>query len=146
MQVLIRQAQKSDISWINQKYREIHFVESDFENDWIIIAELENKPVGLGRLVKIDAQNIELGGIYVFPEHRGLKIAEKIVRYLCENNPFPQTMLWCLPFENLSGFYQKFGFQIYTGVQIPEKIVKKLQWCNSENRYPEKVVLLCKNS
>jgi|JI8StandDraft_2_1071088.scaffolds.fasta_scaffold82410_3 N-acetylglutamate synthase-like GNAT family acetyltransferase len=144
--IVIKQAQETEIDWINQQYKAINFVESDFKNEYIIVAYYDGKQAGLGRLVKIDHQNIELGGIYVFPQFRGLKIAENIVSHLCLNNPFGESNVWCLPFENLSGFYQKFGFKPFEipNTAIPEKVSKKLQWCNSENRYEQKVILLYK--
>lgn len=49
--------------------------------------------------MKIDKNNIELGGIYAFPNFRGLRVAENIVHNLCEKNPFDESTIWCLPFE-----------------------------------------------
>lgn len=147
-EILIKEAQEHEINWINEQYRGIGFVESNFAEEYIVIACFDGKKAGLGRLVKIDHQNIELGGIYVLPAFRGLKIAENIVNHLCQHNPFHESIVWCLPFENLSGFYQKFGFEpyIHSNASTPEKISKKLEWCNSENRYEQKVVLLYKRS
>jgi len=120
-------------------------VKSNIDNEFIVIANVENKNAGLGRLVKIDNKNIELGGIYVFPNFRGLGIAENIVRSLCEKNPFKASMIWCLPFENLLDFYSKFGFEKYTNGKVPEEIMNKLKWCNSGEKYEKEVFLLYKN-
>ncbi|WP_378187552.1 GNAT family N-acetyltransferase [Aquimarina sp. W85] len=64
------------------KYAEIDFIKSNFDNEYIVIAKVKNKNAGLGRLVKIDNKNIELGGIYTFPDFRGLGVAENIVKNL----------------------------------------------------------------
>jgi N-acetylglutamate synthase-like GNAT family acetyltransferase len=142
--IIVKQAERSQMEWINSKYDEVMFVKSNFENEYIVIAKVENENAGLGRLVKIDNENLELGGIYVFPDFRGLGIAEKIVRNLCDKNPFEKLTIWCLPFENLLSFYSKFGFKNYKEKNTPEKVAIKLNWCNSNNKYTKKVILLTK--
>lgn len=142
--ITVKQAEINEINWINTKYNEVDFVKSNYENEYIVIAKVENENAGLGRLVKIDEDNIELGGIYAFPNFRGLGVAENIVRNLCEKNPFSASTIWCLPFENLLNFYSKFGFENCENIKAPEEVTKKLEWCNSENKYGKKVLLLCK--
>jgi N-acetylglutamate synthase-like GNAT family acetyltransferase len=142
--VVVKQAEKHEVDWVNSKYDEIGFVKSNIENEFIVIANVENKGAGLGRLVRIDHQNIELGGIYVFPEFRGLGVAENIVKNLCKSTPFEASTIWCLPFKNLLNFYSKFGFQKHETGTVPEEIIKKLEWCNSGNRYKKEVFLLYK--
>ena len=142
--ITIKQAEKNEINWVNSKYAEVDFVKSNYENEYIIIAKVNGENAGLGRLVKIDSHGIELGGIYVFPNFRGFGVAEKIVQHLCEGNPFGESTIWCLPFENLFKFYSKFGFETCENKNAPEKVAQKLEWCNSENQYGKKVLLLCK--
>ncbi len=144
--ITVKQAEKNEINWINAKYGEVDFVKSNYESEYIVIAKVGNNNAGLGRLVKVDNKNIELGGIYVFPNYRGLGVAENIVRNLCEKNPFGETTLWCLPFENLLKFYTKFGFENRENIKAPEKVISKLNWCNSESKYGKKVILLCKTN
>lgn len=140
--VTILQAESHQIDWINSKYDEVDFARSNYENEYIVIAKVGNENAGLGRLVKIDNDTIELGGIYAFPNFRGLGVAEHIVQNLCEKSPFGASTIWCLPFENLLGFYSKFGFKNSEDKEVPEKVAKKLEWCNAENKYTKKVVLL----
>lgn len=142
--VTVRQAEIHEINWINAKYSEVDFVKSNFENEYILIAKVGNENAGLGRLVKIDEDNIELGGIYAFPNFRGIGVAENIVRNLCKKNPFGASTIWCLPFENLLNFYSKFGFENCDNIKAPKELTKKQEWCNSENKYRKKVLLLCK--
>ncbi|MCL6220408.1 GNAT family N-acetyltransferase [Zunongwangia pacifica] len=145
--ITIKQAEKNEIDWINTKYEEVDFTKSNDESEYIVIAKIGDENAGLGRLVKINDNHIELGGIYVFPNYRGLGVAENIVRTLCEENPFEaSTCMWCLPFENLLGFYAKFGFNNALDTTPPEQVAKKLEWCNSNNRYEKKVLLLCKKN
>ena len=142
--IAIKKAQKSDLYWINSMYKEVDFVASNFDNEYIVIALVNNQNAGLGRLVYIDNQNIELGGIYVFENFRGLKIADLIVSTLLKENPFQNTTIWCLPFENLLAFYQKFDFKENSENNPPEKVLHKLNWCT--HTYNKKTLLLSKKS
>lgn len=143
METTIRQLQENELDWLNSKYKEVDFVESSFENEFIIIGFMGNDRAGVARIVKIDDKNVELGGVYVFPEFRGNKIAYHMVEYLCENNPFRKSRIWCLPFEKLESFYSQFGFQ-KNMEDVPTKIQEKHKWCNENEAYSEQVLLLCK--
>jgi N-acetylglutamate synthase-like GNAT family acetyltransferase len=140
-EVKIRVLGREDLSWANERYAEIKFKEST-GSDLIIKASVAGNPAGLGRLVPVNEKNAELGGIYVFPEYRGKKIAEEIVKSLIELNTFP--VLWCIPFEPLENFYRKFGFTSVTNEIVPKEISDKVAWC--EGRYPENAILLVLNS
>jgi N-acetylglutamate synthase-like GNAT family acetyltransferase len=141
-QITLRPATAGDIPWINQQYREIGFVLSEFDTEFIVIANVGNRKAGIGRLVRIDDFNAELGGIYVLPDFRRMGVAEEVVGYLCDNNPFKQVTLWCLPFENLGGFYAKFGFTEHREGPVPKAVRNKLDWCNTGGKYDQKVILL----
>ena len=138
----IKKAERSDLAWINTMYKNIDFKASHFKNEHIVIAQVDNQNAGLGRLVFIDDQNIELGGIYVFEGYRGLKIADLIVSTLLKENPFLNSTIWCLPFQNLKSFYSKFDFKENLDLIPPEKVTQKLNWCNSN--YITKTLLLSK--
>ncbi|MFW2746888.1 hypothetical protein ACN6QP_19145, partial [Acinetobacter baumannii] len=95
-----------------------------------------------GRVVGIDANSGELGGIYVFPGNEGLGIARKVVDFLIKNSDF--SMLYCLPFAELEGFYGSMGFAAVKDMaQVPEAVLKKHEWCNSN--YDKPVLLLERN-
>ncbi|PKA84519.1 hypothetical protein ATE92_2714 [Ulvibacter sp. MAR_2010_11] len=140
----IRKAKKSEIDWINERYKEINFVGSTFENEFIAIAECDATPSGLGRLVLIDDDNLELGGMYVFDAYRGLHISEEIIKFLLLKNTLRQETIWCLPFQHLKHIYERFGFKEYKGIQatIPLQIRNKYSWCAIN--YPTGVSLLYK--
>lgn len=140
----VRAAKQEELDWINSKYKEVNFKISDFENEFIVIAKIKEEKAGLGRLVKIDDENIELGGIYVFPNFRRSGVADAIVSTLCKDNPYRNSTIWCLPFENLVIFYNKFGFEKGKKNKAPTAVLQKLDWCNSGDNYDKKVVLLCK--
>lgn len=145
-QINIRKAKEIEIDWINKKYAAIDFKKSVFENELIAIAEFESLNSGLGRMVKIDDENYELGGMYVFQEFRNKGIAEKIVEFLIRSKNFEEKNIWCLPFENLENFYSKFGFKIAekSMIQTPKEIIEKHIWCN--NTYKKKVLLMVKEN
>ncbi len=140
--ILTRKASSNEINWVNSKYTEVSFVKSNFENEFIVIAEVNNQKAGLGRLVIIDDRNIELGGIYVFKEYRKMGVADSIVSFLCTNNPFKDRVVWCLPFENLKEFYSNFGFNESANIKIPNQVASKYKWCNTT--YDKKVLSLSK--
>jgi|SRR5690606_29016180 len=142
--ISIQIADRNQMDWINSMYDQVHFQKSDFENEFILIAEVGGQRAGIGRLVKIDESQGELGGIYVFPAFQKRGVAGQIVQSLCTLNPFKIDTIWCLPFENLVSFYKKFGFDKCWNKEVPIEIVKKLEWCNSDSRYAQRVWLLCK--
>ncbi|ASS49481.1 MAG: hypothetical protein CHH17_12225 [Candidatus Fluviicola riflensis] len=145
-EIKIRKAKEIEIEWINKKYAEVGFKKSVFENELIAIAEYESLNSGLGRIVKIDDVNYELGGMYVFEEFRNKGIAEKIVAFLIRSENFEDKHIWCLPFENLENFYAKFGFKMAekTMIQTPKEITEKHNWCNKT--YEKKVLLMVKEN
>lgn len=144
--ISIRIADQSQIDWINSMYDQVHFQKSDFNNEFILIAEVGGQRAGIGRLVKIDDANVELGGIYVFPAFQKRGVAAELVENLCSMNPFKRHTLWCLSFEDLVHFYGRFGFERCWNKEVPIKIVKKQAWCNSDKRYSKRVFLLCKST
>ncbi len=144
--LITRKAEKGELFWINSKYSEVDFMPSNFETELIVIAEMDGTKCGIGRLVQISNEDLELGGIYVFPAFRNQGVAEKIVTFLCAENSFDQQTIWCLPFEHLESFYKTLGFfSIGDGnATIPPEIIKKHKWCNSN--YDKNVLLLSKNN
>lgn len=140
--ITIRRALKEEIHWVNHRYREVNFVPSDYESAMTVIALFNNEKAGLGRLVNIDANHLELGGIYVFPEFRNLGIAKEIVSGLLAENTCKTGVIWCLPFHNLQTFYESFGFSNFHSSPVPQKISEKLAWCNSNQTYEKPVILL----
>ena len=137
--IQIDQAKPENLSWINQRYKEINFCASNYENEIIVIASINGIRAGLGRLVNIDPNSVELGGIYVIPEYRNLKIAQKIVSYLVTEIE-PNKDCYCLPFENLSNFYKSFGFVEAGAKVVPVEVQEKHQWCL--NNYDTNTLLL----
>ncbi|MFX6799864.1 GNAT family N-acetyltransferase, partial [Acinetobacter baumannii] len=95
MEISLRFATPADLKAINERYAEIDFVPSH-DDELIVLASISEKTVGQGRVVGIDANSGELGGIYVFPGNEGLGIARKVVDFLIKNSDF--SMLYCLPF------------------------------------------------
>lgn len=141
--IAVRVAARNELTWINRRYDEVQFVHSDFDNEIIAIAEYEGQRVGLGRLVRIDDRNLELGGIYVFEQHRGKGIAKEIVEFLLRYVPKEQ-IVYCIPFEHLAPFYRQFGFLDSNGDGAPKKVVEKFIWC--QEQYPTPTTLFVLNS
>lgn len=141
--ITIRLAVQSDLDWINQQYDSVGFIHSQFDNEIIAIAETDGTKCGIGRLVKIEEDVFELGGMYVNEEYRSRKIATKIIEFLL-NSIDRKCTIYCLPFTHLEHFYQRFGLQICTDLtHVPQKVVDKLAWCNQT--YEHEVSCLVRN-
>ncbi len=138
----IRAAEKQEIDWINGCYEEIEFIHSHFDNEIIAIAEFNGEKAGLGRLVKIDEKNFELGGMYVFESFRGKGIAKEIVTFLLTYvKPF-QTA-YCIPFEHLLHFYKQSGFANCPEFEsVPQVILDKYHWCQEKYTHPTILLVL----
>lgn len=138
----IRKLHADELDWANACYKRIDFKISS-EQDFVAVAELNEQKVGLGRLVSIDGNTGELGGMHVFPEYQGRAIAGDLVEFLISCSRF--SKLYCIPFSRLVGFYEWYGFsEISTSSEIPTEILQKYNWCNEF--YPEPVSLMCRTA
>lgn len=138
----VRKAQFDDIKWVNEMYDQVQFPHSNFENEFIAIAEINQEKIGLGRIININDKNAEMGGMYVLEPFRSFGASTKIIEFLLENNKNYEN-IFCLPFEKLKDYYGKFGFELLAENEyskVPEKILKKHKWCNET--FEDKVLLL----
>lgn len=137
----LRAAAKSEIEWVNQCYDEVKFVHSNLESERIAIAEFEGQKAGLGRLVTIDEQNLELGGMYVLQPFQGKGIAKKIVEFLLEHVGPLQTV-YCIPFDHLLSFYKQFGFTACSNLEaVPKELLEKVFWCKENYTQPTSLLV-----
>lgn len=137
--VHVRQAQLEEFKWINERYREVDFLPSNPQNMIAAIAEVDNKRVGLGRLIKINTHIWELSGIYTFEAYQKQGIARQVVNFLLSKSEI-NDQIFCLPYKHLEPFYRSFGFEPCEEIDAPEKVAAKLRWCNSHYEYD--VILL----
>ena len=133
MTIAIRQALIDEVIWINEKYNEIGFALSNFDNEHIAIAEIDGIPVGLGRIIFMENEVTELGGIYVFEHYRNQGIARHIVTYLMSKIA-KNKKVYCVPFSHLEDFYCQFGFvKVVSTDEIPQEIANKYLWCQQHD-------------
>ncbi|WP_232290939.1 GNAT family N-acetyltransferase [Bacillus cereus] len=117
---------------MNTEYESIGFVPSDLKRDKVAIITYNDEYAGVGRLVQLDEDTIEMGGIFILPKFRGLQLAGELVSFLVETAKGLQVQnVYCLPFEELESFYKKYGFN---DVNTPKEeihpiILKKYSWC-----------------
>ncbi|HDR7518037.1 GNAT family N-acetyltransferase [Bacillus mobilis] len=140
----IQLATSNDLEWINNQYKSIGFVPSDLKCDIVAIVTYDNSYAGVGRLVQIDEDTIEMGGIFILPKFRGLQLAGELVSFLVETAKKLQVQhVYCLPFEELQNFYKKYGYtEVDTTKEVVHPIIlKKYNWCLD---HYDKHVLLCK--
>ncbi|MBP3972854.1 GNAT family N-acetyltransferase [Bacillus sp. WL1] len=140
----IQMATSNDLEWINNQYDSIGFVRSDLKRDKVAIITYNNEYAGVGRLVQIDEDTLEMGGIYILPQFRGLHLAGELVSFLVETAKKLQVPnVYCLPFEELEKFYKKYGYiEVDTTKEFVHPIIlKKYNWCLD---HYDKHVLLCK--
>ncbi|MDF9450745.1 GNAT family N-acetyltransferase [Bacillus toyonensis] len=128
----IQLATYNDLEWINNQYESIGFVRSDLKRDKVAIITYNNEYAGVGRLVKIDDNTIEMGGIFILPKFRGQQLAGELVSFLVETAKKLQVKnVYCLPFEELENFYKKYGYtEVDTTKEVVHPIIlKKYNWC-----------------
>jgi N-acetylglutamate synthase-like GNAT family acetyltransferase len=130
-QKFIRTATPSDMEWINKCYDEVKFVHSDYNNETIAIFEYNENKAGIGRMVTIDQNNLELGGMYVFHGYRNKGIARDLVEYMIKTTDVSKN-IYCIPFVKYEHFYRSCGFtDVKDWEAVPNKLKQKLDWCNS---------------
>ncbi|MGE6541381.1 GNAT family N-acetyltransferase [Bacillus luti] len=128
----IHLATSIDLEWINTQYDSIGFLPSDLKIDRVAIISYDNEYAGIGRLVQIDEDTIEMGGIFILPQFRGLQLAGELVLFLVETVKKLQVQnVYCLPFEELENFYKKYGYtEVDTTKEVVHPIIlKKYNWC-----------------
>ncbi|MDX8366666.1 GNAT family N-acetyltransferase [Cytobacillus sp. IB215665] len=135
-------ATEKNVEWINNQYKIAGFIPSDLKNEIVAIVTYNGKNAGIGRLVQIDKDNLEMGGIYILPAYRGHKLAGELVSFLVkEAKKIDAANVYCIPFDNLGNFYKKYGFKEVRPQEddIHEAIINKYNWCLQE--YDKNVLL-----
>lgn len=139
----IKRVTPAELTWVNQQYEHIGFQPSTLDNEIIAIVMSQDDDAGVGRLVKLNDHEAELGGIYILDEFRGQSLAHEIVAFLVdESKRLGLETVYCIPFEELQHFYKKFGFHEFdvSAPTVEPKILAKYHWCLE--RYDKKVLLL----
>lgn len=102
----------------------------------LYIVKVENEVAGCIGLRKIDDENCEMKRLYVRPEFRGHKIANKLVETIIDDAKrigYRSMLLDTLPFlEGAIHLYKKFGFyetQSYNNSPMDTSIYMKLDLC-----------------
>ncbi|MEQ1564200.1 MAG: GNAT family N-acetyltransferase [Myxococcota bacterium] len=131
-------ADADDRTWADARYVEIDFVPLAPTHE-LVVAWIAGERVGVGRIVPADADSGELGGMYVAPVARGRGVADAIVRHLLRTTH--RRTLYCIPFADLSGLYERCGFRRLDGTAaLPSAVADKLAYCRGH--YPRPVTLL----
>jgi GNAT superfamily N-acetyltransferase len=135
----VRRLLASELSWANQRYDEIDFVRSS-EADIIAVAELEGEKVGLGRIVPVEGNAGELGGMYGLPAYRSRSVATAVIEFLLKQSP--HIRLFCIPFAHLDAFYGGFGFvPVQEGLAVPAAVAEKFNWCQGHYSSPVRLLM-----
>lgn len=133
----IHRAQPDELAAINARYAEVDFLPSTPDH-LIAVAEVNGVMAGLGRIVPFTDGIGELGGMYVFNGWQGRGMA----RHTTLRGWSPLTLLYCIPFSQLTGLYCAMGFvAVPDGDAVPPPIAAKVSWCH--RHYPKPVALLC---
>lgn len=140
--ITLRPLLPGELDWANARYADIGFAPSTAD-DFVLVAEIDDTPAGLGRLVPVTPTIGELGGITVFPEYRSQGIARALVGGLLARSPYPT--LYCIPFARLLDFYGSFGFvPVADPAAAPAAVTSKVGWCR--DTYPDDVGLLVRTA
>ncbi|HYR27219.1 MAG TPA: GNAT family N-acetyltransferase [Thermoanaerobaculia bacterium] len=135
----IRAARVDESDWVNERYAEVRFIPSDLANDLVLIAEIDGHPAGLGRLVTVDGDSCELGGMLVFDAFRGRGIARALIAELVTRAG--ERAIYCIPFAKLEPLYAEFFERTE---DAPEPVRAKYEWC--QRTYEEPVLLMVTRS
>ncbi len=140
-EIQIRRSRRDELDWVNGCYRAVGFHPSDAVRDIVLIADVEGRRAAIGRLVAIEENVMELGGIYVLEPFRRYGVARELVEHLIELAG--KARLYCIPFAHLARFYESSGFVPVdrNDPPAPASIIEKVKWCNE--RYSGGVALLC---
>lgn len=133
----------TELVWVNQQYERIGFQPSTLDHEVIAIVMSQDDYAGVGRLVKLNEHEAELGGIYILDPFRGQSLAYEIVSFLVEESKRQGIKtVYCIPFEELQHFYKKFGFHEFdvSASSVDSKVLTKYQWCLET--YDKNVLLL----
>src|SRR6266702_6358102 len=134
----VRSATPADRPYIDAAYRAIDFA-ACAPDDELVVADDAGAPIGIGRLVPLGGDAVELGGIFVEPAARRAGVAAAVVRALLERAG--GRRVFCVPFSHLVDYYKRFGFvDCPVDAAVPAGIHAKLRFCQS--RYPDTVVVL----
>jgi len=125
------QETEQELAWANQVYASLRFVPST-SADRLLLARVDNQLVGMGRIVQLDEQNVEIGGIYVKESHRNKGVARRMVQRLAQETRQEPAACWILGFRHLMSFYQSMGFDIVAKSQSwPCCVCKKVGVCGN---------------
>jgi GNAT superfamily N-acetyltransferase len=138
--VAIRDLRDDERDWANALYRAIKFAVTP-RDAVALVAELDGARVGLGRLVALAPDVLELGGIWTDEAVRGRGIARAMVNALLARREQAGSAgpLWCIPFAHLSAFYQSCGFAV-SAPPWPPAVADKVGDCIA-HALPDVVVL-----
>ncbi|MGG3508372.1 GNAT family N-acetyltransferase [Paenibacillus sp. FSL W8-0187] len=104
----IKRVTQAELPWVNQQYEHIGFQPSSLDNEIIAIVMSQDDYAGIGRLVKLNDHEAELGGIYILDKFRGQSLAHEIVTFLVEESKrLGLDTVYCIPFEELQHFYKR---------------------------------------
>lgn len=138
----VRYATDSDLLWVNEQYDKIGFIPSSLEHETVAIVTYNGQNAGVGRIVYLNEKEAEMGGIYILEDFRGLSLAHELVRFLVEHiRKSDLEAVYCIPFQELQHFYEKFGFAIIDPLTstVNPKVLEKYNWCLSH--YDKPVIL-----
>lgn len=139
----IKRVTAAELDWVNRQYEQIGFKPSKLDNEIIAIVLSQGHYAGVGRLVMLNEHEAEMGGIYILDAFRGQSLALEIVSFLVEEAKRQNLKtLYCIPFEELQRFYNKFGFHEFdmTAPKVDPRIIEKYHWCLET--YDKNVLLL----
>jgi len=137
----LRRARPDEADWINARYAAVHFHGSDLTRELVIVAEVDDVPAGIGRLVPAGDDAWELGGMLVFEEFRGRGLARAMIEELLRHAA--GRTVYCIPFADLEPIYAGEGFTtIEREAALPEYIQQKLAWCAAEIDRPVILMVL----
>lgn len=137
---MLREAIERDRPEVNAIYASLGFMPWNPQQDHLLVAVTDDRLVGCGRIQRYGGA-IELGGMYVHPNHRGKGIARQILVSLVDL--LQDETCYCIPFAHLIPFYQEFGFMPAPQGDVPAAIVDRVAFFRDVYMHP--TILMVRN-
>lgn len=115
--ISVRKILKTEHDTAQAFYSSVGYTNNIVDSDQVVVAELERKIIGIGR-VSVEHGHYVLRGMQIEKAYQNKKIGTQILSEL--SNIISQEECYCIPYAWLEEFYEKIKFK-----QVSENIAPK---------------------
>jgi len=126
------QLDKLQIPLVNEFYKQVYKKGVAKRSEQVFVLR-DQKILCAARLKEVQGALL-LTGVACLPAMRGQGLASLLINKLLN---LQTEMIYCFPYPDLQGFYEKLGFKLYQQVKLPEALAMQYQ------AYNKRKPLLC---